>query len=202
MRVDRLLRDAWPLIALAAAIAVLLAAVAGTTRERIADNEQRRTRQMLAVMMGLPEGADSLAGITFGERLPPRFTICVEHDGDRRTYDFMLDSTIGYGGRIRYLVSIVDGERVGGVHIIGHSETPGLGDAIEPQKSDWLRQFVDRHPERDDTRWALTMDGGSFDALAGATITSRAMVRGLAASAATVSDDPGACDHVIRSNDG
>jgi Na+-translocating ferredoxin:NAD+ oxidoreductase subunit G len=201
MHVERILRDGWPLAALAAAIAMLLAAIAAVTEERITENEQQRTRLMLAEMMDLPaELPGPLIGFSPGERLPERFTLCVDGDDPRRgprRFDFMSDAVSGYGGRIRYLVGMADNERVTGVRIIAHSETPGLGDAIEPQRSDWIRQFVGRRPG-DAQPWALTTDGGAFDAIAGATITSRAMVRGLAETADRIEATPRDCDHVVR----
>jgi Na+-translocating ferredoxin:NAD+ oxidoreductase subunit G len=194
VRVKRILRDALPLGGLAAAIAVLLAGVDTLTRARISTNELERTRQMLAEMIGQPEAAEALRGLDLGERLPPRFSICL--DGGLQRVDFAVDQTAGYSGRIRYLVSLGPDARIRAVRVLGHSETPGLGDRIELGKSSWLLQFAGRRS--DDPGWALATDGGDFDALSGATITSRAMVRGIGASASRLVADPtGACDHVV-----
>jgi Na+-translocating ferredoxin:NAD+ oxidoreductase subunit G len=197
MRPEQLFRDAWPLAALAAAVALLLAGVDAMTRERIADNEMHRTRQMLAEMMGLSADEDDpLAGVMLHGALPTRFGICFETPDSIRRFNFKSDGAIGYGGRIRYLLSTDDEGRISGVRIIGHVETPGLGDLMEPEKSDWLAQFTGRHP--DDADWALAMDGGALDALSGATITSRAMVQGLAASTAVLAEAAdSACDYVV-----
>jgi electron transport complex protein RnfG len=84
----------------------------------------------------------------------------------------------GYNGRIDLLVAIWRDGELAGVRVINHAETPGLGDQIETAKSDWITQF-DGHalgdPPEDD--WKVNKDGGAFDQMTGATITSRAVVK-------------------------
>jgi electron transport complex protein RnfG len=81
----------------------------------------------------------------------------------------------GYTGPIRLMVGIRADGTVSGVRVLLHRETPGLGDAIDVDKSDWIEQFAGRslgEPEE----WLVKRDGGSVDQLSGATITSRAVV--------------------------
>ena len=84
----------------------------------------------------------------------------------------------GYSGIIKLLVGInVDGT-LNGVRVVAHRETPGLGDAIDEKRSDWIHLFDNRSlqdPPLD--RWAVKKDGGDFDQLTGATITPRAVVK-------------------------
>jgi electron transport complex protein RnfG len=83
----------------------------------------------------------------------------------------------GYNGHIALLAGInVDGT-LRGVRVISHKETPGLGDAVEVEKSNWINGFIGKslkNPES--TQWAVKRDGGSFDQFTGATITPRAVV--------------------------
>ncbi len=83
----------------------------------------------------------------------------------------------GYSGSISLLVGVrTDGELLG-VRILNHSETPGLGDAIDLRRSDWVLGFTGRSlnsPPAD--LWAVKKDGGAFDSFTGATITPRAVV--------------------------
>ena len=76
------------------------------------------------------------------------------------------------------LLGIANDGRVLGVRVLSHGETPGLGDKIEPQKSDWLAQFQGQGITPD-SAWQVAPDGGDVDALTGATITSRAMLSAL-----------------------
>lgn len=84
----------------------------------------------------------------------------------------------GYSGRITLLVGIRhDGELIG-VRVTEHKETPGLGDAIETNKSDWINIFKNRSLQSPtETHWRVRRDGGEFDQITSATITSRAVVK-------------------------
>ncbi|MBL6703606.1 MAG: electron transport complex subunit RsxG [Luminiphilus sp.] len=83
----------------------------------------------------------------------------------------------GYSGDIRLLVGINSDGMIAGVRILGHRETPGLGDKIELRKSNWVLSFNDKTLSNPTpTSWAVTKDGGEFDAFTGATVTPRAVV--------------------------
>ena len=84
----------------------------------------------------------------------------------------------GYSGSIHLLVGVyVDGS-LAGVRVVKHSETPGLGDAIDSRKSDWIRGFDGKSLTNPAANgWQVKRDGGEFDQLTGATITPRAVVR-------------------------
>ena len=83
----------------------------------------------------------------------------------------------GYNGDIRLLMAIrIDGE-IAGVRVISHRETPGLGDPIEIERSDWILGFNGRSiGSPSESGWAVKRDGGIFDQFTGATITPRAVV--------------------------
>jgi electron transport complex protein RnfG len=83
----------------------------------------------------------------------------------------------GYSGKIHLLVGVFADGSVAGVRAVKHSETPGLGDAIETQKSDWIFSFNDRSLSSPvPSNWLVKKDGGDFDQFTGATITPRAIV--------------------------
>lgn len=79
----------------------------------------------------------------------------------------------GYGGDMTTLVAIRAGA-ITGVRITEHSETPGIGDFIDSRRSDWP----------DGLRGLRAETLGDIDAVAGATITVRAVRRALAAALA------------------
>ncbi len=83
----------------------------------------------------------------------------------------------GYNGKIKLLVGIFTDGRIAGVRVVNHKETPGLGDGIELEKSDWVLGF-DQHSllNPGQSGWRVKKDGGDFDQLTGATITPRAIV--------------------------
>lgn len=84
----------------------------------------------------------------------------------------------GYSGTIKLLVGINSDGQLTGVRVVAHRETPGLGDGIEEERSDWILGFNGKslwHPALG--RWRVKRDGGDFDQLTGATITPRAIVK-------------------------
>ena len=84
----------------------------------------------------------------------------------------------GYSGPIHLLVGIYHDGTVAGVRVVKHRETPGLGDAIEFQRSDWILGFDDRSLDNPAPKqWKVKRDGGIFDQFTGATITPRAVVK-------------------------
>ncbi len=84
----------------------------------------------------------------------------------------------GYSGTIKLLVGIHYDGTLAGVRIISHKETPGLGDAIEADRSDWILGFNGRSlVNPDEKHWKVKKDGGVFDQFSGATITPRAVVQ-------------------------
>ncbi|HHJ16359.1 MAG TPA: electron transport complex subunit RsxG [Gammaproteobacteria bacterium] len=84
----------------------------------------------------------------------------------------------GYNGNIHLLVAINLDGTLAGVRVVQHRETPGLGDGIEADRSDWILGFTGKslsNPAGDG--WRVKRDGGVFDQFTGATITPRAVVK-------------------------
>lgn len=84
----------------------------------------------------------------------------------------------GYVGPIKLLVGIDTEGRIIRARVTDHRETPGLGDRIEAKRSDWIHQFEGK-TFTPSSAWAPRPDGGTLDAITGATITSRAVSRAL-----------------------
>ena len=84
----------------------------------------------------------------------------------------------GYNGKIHLLVGINSDASIAAVRVVKHAETPGLGDGIEIRKSSWITQFdAQSLTSPAASEWNVKQDGGKFDALTGATITPRAIVK-------------------------
>ncbi len=83
----------------------------------------------------------------------------------------------GYGGAIKLLVGIYADGTLAGVRVVSHQETPGLGDAIEADRSDWITKFAGRSLSNMTAKqWKVKRDGGDIDQFTGATISPRAVV--------------------------
>jgi len=84
----------------------------------------------------------------------------------------------GYNGNIKLLIAIRFDGSLGGVRVVAHRETPGLGDDIEIERSDWITTFNNHSLDSlSGSRWRVKKDGGEFDQFTGATITPRAIVK-------------------------
>jgi len=179
------LRDALILGGVAALVAALLAGVNALTAGRIAANrEAEHLRQLQQILPGdsTAEWRDPLvlqnepALRQLGTREPVR--VYRMRRAERISgVVFSLTTHDGYNGDIDLLIGVRPSGTVSAVRVTDHRETPGLGDGIEADKSDWIRQFRGRSlgdPPR--TEWAVGPRGGEFTHLTGATITSSAVV--------------------------
>lgn len=84
----------------------------------------------------------------------------------------------GYSGPIKLLVAVRYDGTLGGVRVISHKETPGLGDKIEESRSDWVYSFNGKSLTNPGLKkWGVKRDGGVFDQFTGATVTPRAIVK-------------------------
>lgn len=100
--------------------------------------------------------------------------------GEVSAIAFKLSAQGGYSGPIDLVMGIDRKGAILGVRVVAHAETPGLGDKIEKAKSDWILAFTGRSLDNTTPeRWRVKKDGGDFDQFAGATITPRAVVRGV-----------------------
>ncbi|MBA4272113.1 MAG: electron transporter RnfG [Pseudomonas sp.] len=83
----------------------------------------------------------------------------------------------GYAGSIELLIAIDDHGKLLGVKTLKQNETPALGGHLGEWPNAWLSLFAGKSSdEPTDAGWALKKDQGQFDQMAGATITSRAVV--------------------------
>ena len=181
----------WPggliLAGMAAICTLLVALTYAMTAPRIAANEQAYLeRSLQPVLEGIEyDGmlSESTIVIDPPHGLPgddPVSIYRVYADGAPVAALFVVTARGGYTGPIRLLVGVDAIGTITGVRVLEHRETPGLGDGIESDKSDWILQFTGR--SLDDPAppgWAIRRDGGEFDQLTGASITPRAVIGGI-----------------------
>jgi len=173
----------------------LLALVAGGmvtmterwTRERIEGNEALQTLRQLNRVLPHElynndlhlDRIELLAPQVLGSREPlPAWRARL--DGRPSAAVLTVIAPNGYNGAIRMLVALRPDGRIIGVRVTEHKETPGIGDAIETGKSDWILGFSGRSlRDPPENRWRLTIDGGDIDHISGASMTSRTITSAL-----------------------
>jgi electron transport complex protein RnfG len=161
------------LLLVAAIVALVLGGISLGTADRIADiAEQTMTAAMQAVLPAVSymdaEVADD------GE-------INAGYEADNGGWVVQVTET-GSQGTITMMVGVSADYTCTGISITDSSETAGLG-AVASQSSEkgeaFRAQFVGQSGDV-----AVTKEGGSVDAISGATITSKAVCRGVSAALA------------------
>lgn len=170
------------LVIVAALAALLLAGLNTATRERIARNEAQKLMATLQAV--LPDNYDNEPhldrvmltapdALGSADALP---AYRARSGGDPAGLVLTAVAPDGYVDAIRLLIGVSAAGAVTGVRVVAHAETPGLGDGIDTARGDWILAFAGRDAEASASDWTLRRDGGDFDQLSGATITSRAVL--------------------------
>lgn len=172
---------------LAAVCTALVAITHSGTAPRIAANEQAYLEQSLKpVLQGIEyDGKLSESTITIsppnglpGDDDVPVYRVYA--DGAPVAALFVVRAPDGFAGPIRLLVGIDASGAITGIRVLEHRETPGLGDLIDADKSDWIFQFDGRSLGAPPVPgWAIKRDGGEFDQLTGASITPRSVINAI-----------------------
>lgn len=169
-----------PLLTLAGAL--LLAGIYSIVAPRIDDNRQHATDRLVLEALQLPDGTTltangDVADASLLALREPKQVWLARLDGQVLAIVLPLRAPEGYVAPIDLIVAITPTGKVGAVHVLAHRETPGLGDAIVSNRSEWLEQFVGRSLESTPAmKWNTKNAGGDFDGITGATVTSRAVI--------------------------
>lgn len=176
-------RNALLLAAFAIICTGSVALVSGLTQPRIAQQEQNALLKTLNQLIPTEQYDNDIVASCFtvtdqpllGSTQPQKVFVAKK---DNHSVALMLETTTmnGYSGQINLLVGIYENGQIAGVRVLHHSETPGLGDKVQTNKTDWIYAFNGRfYQETEDSRWDVKKNGGDFDAFTGATITPRAV---------------------------
>ena len=176
------------LCAITLVVALALGAVNAVTAGPIAEQNAQKIKDSLEnVMPGAEsEQIDVSEGTTVTTETKNATSVTIlsaykmTKDGADAGYCVEVGPT-GFGGAVDTMVGIDSDGKVTGISVISaSSETPGLGArSTEPE---FQAQFAGQVG----TEVAVAKDGGSIDALTGATITSRAVTDGVNTAAAYV----------------
>lgn len=173
------------LCAITLVVALALGAVNAVTAGPIAEQNAQKIKDSLEnVMPGaeseqidVPEGTTVTTETKNATPVTILSAYKMTKDGADAGYCVEVGPT-GFGGAVDTMVGIDSDGKVTGISVISaSSETPGLGArSTEPE---FQAQFAGQVG----TEVAVAKDGGSIDALTGATITSRAVSEGVVAAA-------------------
>ena len=163
------LRLALTLLAITAVVAAALAGVNSITAPAIAELNAQKTQE--AIELVLPGGGEEID-------FPAADLVAKVYKGES---GYAVQTTPGgFDNTITMMVGIDNDGKVLGISIIKHTETAGLGAvaaAGTPAGENFRGQFVGASGSV-----SVTKDGGTMDAITGATITSRAICVGVNAA--------------------
>lgn len=153
------------LFLITAVVAILLSLVNMVTKptiDRLA--EEKKAAAMSQVMpaeeyagVELPEGLDGVLDLQSASRNGVLLGYCVQVQ------------TNGFGGALELMVGVTQEGNVTGVSILSHAET---------LNTDKHGELIAQYPGSSG-QVAITKDGGQINAISGATVTSRAVTRGV-----------------------
>ena len=174
--------------------ALILGVINGVTKDKIAQNAvETRNAAMAEIIpdadfedMDVNLSAEDVAAA--GVSLPAGRTAAAitgvykaTKDGADAGYCVQVTPK-GFGGVLTMIVGINADGTIAGAKVTSHAETPGLG-AKSQADPNWITQYAGQTA---DGQLQVTKDGGTINAITGATITSRAVTDGVNTAAAYV----------------
>ena len=163
-----------------AVVAAILGGVNAITKDKIAAITEQKTNDALAEVLPVNEGE------TYTE-LDYTGDSTITHVWEAPSGHVVELVVSGAQSMIDLVVGVDNDGVVTGVSIISHSETAGLG-AVAAAKTAKGQAFRDQFIGQSGSP-AVTKDGGNIDAIASATITSRAVTEGVSTALAWVRDN-------------
>ncbi len=139
------------------------------TRDQIEHNQRAFAMTVLKEVSGNPSAKLERTG-------DDQYQILDDSGGQIYT----VSTNEGYNGTIILWMALDKQGHIRGIRVREHRETPGIGDIVDHRVSSWIDQFIGSSaasPTPQD--WQLDVDGGQFDHVTGATITSRAVTRAI-----------------------
>ncbi len=164
------------LFAITLVVSALLGLVNAVTKEPIAEANAKKTREAMAAVLTF----DDYSAVDFTDETGLVTDVWQATEAGQPCGYVMQVKPSGFGGTITLIVGVDPDGKCTGVSVVSHSETSGLGAnaAAKTSVGEAFRgQFVGASGAL-----AVTKDGGTIDALTGATVTSRAVTNGVSAA--------------------
>ena len=141
------------------------------TKERI--DEARAQKLKDAISMVLPAFENLEAHSVMPETGKDSLRFYVAKNGDDIVGTAVETYTDeGFSGRFTVMVGFLPDGTINDATVLGHKETPGLGDKMDKKKNPgFTEQFKQKNPQTYSVK--VKKDGGDVDAITAATISSR-----------------------------
>ncbi len=178
------LGQAWLVLLLSIVFSVSLAAVHLNLSPVIEENKTKETMENIPVLVAGEDSTVNADSFDISQRIinvdkgavSKSYMVYDALDKSGNTAGHVVKASgQGYGDKIELLLGLdAEGKIITGLFILGHKETPGLGDKIT--EDDWRNQYVGKSSDS----LLVVIKGTSvndneIDAISGATISSRAV---------------------------
>lgn len=189
-----ILKDALVLFLITVVAGALLGLVNQVTLEPIAKSKQKAKEEAYQVVFAdsikfeeNSEINDKLASATFDGAEVTEVLEAKDADGNTLGYVMNLTAKEGYGGDITFTIGVTTEGTMTGLSVLSHSETAGLGANCTTES--FQSQFVGlKGPEITYSKEGASADN-EFDAISGATITSKALTKAINAGLGFLSEN-------------
>lgn len=169
MRADSIIKNALILCGITLVAGILLGLTYNVTKQPIQEQEKLQLDNALNMVL-------ENAHFSEVEKQSESKAITNVYQAKRQEevigYAFQLETTEGYGDKIRLVVGLSQG-RITGIDIVKQAETPGLG--AESDQPTFKNQFIGKAIELLNLVKGEGTAAQDIDAISGATITSRAV---------------------------
>ena len=160
------------LMLIVALVVLVLAVVNSFTAGMIADRQAAAGRQARQALIPQAKEFEKIDAALTEEEAKTVSDIYLAKDGDTH-FGYCVDvAPSGFGGGIEMIVAFSLDNKIYGIQIISHSETPGIGAKVLAEDGGLLTQYND----------ISTTSLGSVSAVSGATVTSNAVHSGVSAA--------------------
>lgn len=169
IKIKEIIKTGLILFAITAIAALILACANKVTAPIIEKNQMKRTAEAMTVVMPEAEKFEKVEVI--GEKSPVTEAYNAKNASGEKIGSCVIAAANGYGGEVLVLVGIDAEEKITGIQIMSHSETPGLG--ANAEKPEFTEQFKGKTVGIK----AVKSKAGEneINAMSGATITSKAV---------------------------
>lgn len=163
------------LVLIAVLAAAALAGVYLLTEKSISEVQAAKKQSALnAVLPGFDGEIIAVPTTVPDDKEPVTVNVAVSKDNTFFGAAVETYTNKAFGGTFTLMVGFDADGNILGSEVIKAAETPGLGDKINKNKSNFSEQFVGMNPGSHDCELKVKKDGGEVDAITAATISSRA----------------------------
>lgn len=160
------------LVIVTSVAALALGGIYNLTKGPIEEAKLRKQQQAIEMVLPAFDSLETRMVKSAHEADSIQFNIAYNAAGELIGIAVNTFTNQGFSGNIKVMVGLLPDGTIHNTAVLEHRETPGLGDKMQQNKSEWSLQYNGIHPASVDLR--LTKDGGEIDGITAATITARA----------------------------